>query len=286
MKRILVPSDLSDISENALRVAVDIADRADAEIYLVNFTEHPVETFTATGEIDKKYADEENIYTVQLVQKYQQQLGELATKYGAGGRTIHFQVYDDELKGGIVEFIKDYNIDLVVMGTSGEESADEFFSGNHTEQVIEVATCPVLSVRKRYVRSDYNTIILGLDTEKDSKDNFSQAAAYLNDLADSLGARIDIVNIVKPGTNDKIKVERELIEFASRYGIKDHSVTVVEGDDKEKGLIDFARTHSAGLLAVFSHAEDGFFRIFRDNLSEELTMSSDIPVLTINLHNV
>lgn len=286
MKRILVPSDLSDLSENALRVAVDIADRADAEIYLINFTEHPVETFTATGEVDKKYADEETIYTVQLIQKYQHQMGEMAAKYGAGGRAIHYQVYDDDLKGGVVEFIKEYNIDLVVMGTSGEESADEFFSGNHTEQVIEVATCPVLSVRKEYVIPGYDRIVLGLDTEEDSKDNFAQAANYINDIADSLGAGIDIVNIVKPGKGDKVKIERELAAFVSRVGLKDHSITVIEHDNKERALIDFARKRAAGFLAVFSHAEDGFFRIFRDSLSEELAMQSDVPVLTINLHNV
>lgn len=286
MKRILVPSDLSEISENALKVAVDIADKADAEIFLVNFTEHPKETFTATGEADKKYADEENIMTIHLVKRLQQDLSVLATKYSTGRRKINFQVYDHELKDGIVEYIEEYNIDLVVMGTSGEESADEFFSGNHTEQVIEVATCPVISVKNDYVKSQYDRIVLGLDTEKDSKDNFSQAASYLNDLADSLGARIDIVNIVKPGTSDKVKVEKELTDFSSRFGIKDHSVTIVESDDKEKGLIDFAKSRSAGLLAVFSHAEDGFFRIFRDNLSEELSMHSDVPVLIINLHKV
>lgn len=287
MKKILVPSDLSDISENALRMAVDIAEKSNAEIYLINFTEHPLGgSFTATGEIDKKYADEENVYTISLVQTYHKKLGQMAAKYGSATRTINYQVYDEDLKDGIVKYVKENDIDLIIMGTSGEESADEFFSGNHTEQVIEVATCPVISVKKNYKRGDFSKIVLGLSTERDKNDNFLQASNYLNDLARSLNASIEIVNVIDPDKNNKIEREKELIGFASKFGLKNHKVTIVTHEDKEQGLIRFARERGAGFLAVFTHAEDGFFRIFRSSLSEELSMNSDIPVLTINLHNI
>lgn len=287
MKKILIPSDLTAISENAIRLAIDISETFNPEIYLVNFTEHPLgESFTATGEIDKKYAVEENVYTISLVQKYHKQLGQLAAKYGTEIRPINYQVYDADLKDGVTKFVKENDIDLIIMGTSGEESADEFFSGNHTEQVIEVATCPVISVRESYKRGDFSKIVLGLSTERDKKDNFLKAANYLNDLAISLNADIEIVNIIDPDKNNKEERAKELNEFAMKFGLKNHTVTIVTHTEKEKGLINFARERNAGLLAVFTHAEDSFFRIFRSSFSEELSMSSEIPVLTINLHNI
>ncbi|MEX2336661.1 MAG: universal stress protein [Fulvivirga sp.] len=287
MKKILVPSDLSDISENALKMAVDLAGKTNAEIFLINFTDHPIgESFTATGEIDKKYADEENIYTVTLVQKNQQQLGVLASKYSSETLQINYQVYDEDLKEGIVHFITDNNIDLVIMGTSGEESTDEFFTGNHTRQVIEVANCPVITIKEPYIAPDYNIIALGLSVDKDRHDNFSVAAEYLNEIAATLNAKVEVVNIIEPGSDSYAKREEELNDLMMKCGLKNHTVSIIEHKDKEEGLINFARERSASLLAVFTHAEDSFFRIFKSSLSAELSMSSNIPVVAINLHNI
>lgn len=287
MKKILIPIDFSEISENAVRLAIDITSHISPEIFLVNFTEHPPgESFTATGEINKKYAEETTIFTISLIQKYQKLLAEWAAKYNGPNRTVEYQVYDARLKEGITSFVKENNIDLIVMGTSGEQAAEEFFSGNHTERVIEVAQCPVISVKENYTKGDFSKIVLGLSTEKDGSDNFLQAATYLKNFADTINASIEIVNIVDPGKSDKAEHERKLIDFATRFGLEQKSVTIVENDDKEAGLINFARERGAGFLAVFTHAEDGFFRIFRSSLSEDLSMSSDIPVLTINLHNI
>ncbi|UII20054.1 universal stress protein [Fulvivirga ligni] len=288
MKRILVPSDLSDISENALKMASDIADITKAEIYLVNFTDHPYgESFTATGELDKKYSDEENLFTIQLVKKNFSGLKQLASKYGYGSeeRVVNFEVYGEELKDGIDEYVKKNSIDLIVMGTSGEESVDEFFSGNHAEQVIERASCPVITLKDKYTKPSFGNIVLGIDTEKDRHDNFTQAAAYLKDLVESFGAELHIVHVTK-SINDKIDIEKKLSAFTTKHNILSNSITVVEAPNVEKGLINFAHEKSASLLAVLTHAEDSFFRVFSHSLAEELSMDSDVPVLTINLHNI
>lgn len=288
MKKILVPSDLSAISENALKLAVDIAGKAQgAEIFLVNFTEHPAgESFTAMGEINKKYAHEENVYTITLVRKYQEQLSKLAAKYTSPSLQINYQVYDEELKPGIVKYIPENQIDLVIMGTSGEESTDEFFSGNHTQQVMEVATCPVISIREPYEKPDFTKIVLGLSLEQDKHDNYSRAASYLNQLSELLDAHIDVVNILEPGTYSRSATEKRLADLIAKCGLKTRTVQLIEHVDKEEGLLNFANEHAASFLAVLTHADDSFFRIFRSSLSEDLSMSSNIPVISVNLHNI
>jgi len=46
----------------------------------------------------------------------------------------------------IVKKIKEENIDLVVMGTSGKHGLDRFLLGSVTENVVRSASCPVLVV--------------------------------------------------------------------------------------------------------------------------------------------
>ena len=47
----------------------------------------------------------------------------------------------------IVEFARDHEIDLIVMGTHGRGPVAHFLLGSVAENVIRSAECPVLTVR-------------------------------------------------------------------------------------------------------------------------------------------
>ena len=285
MNRILVPTDLSEISENALRFACEIADKAKAEIYLINFLKHPFdESFTTTGDVSAKYDDEETIFTIELIRRNTRLLEEMANDYGAN-RTIYYQVHNRDLDG-VDEYVREKNIDLVVMGTSGEENAREFFTGNHTEQVIIQASCPVISLQEGQKARNLDKIVLGVELEEDDKDNFRNATNYLRDIVDTLGAKLHLVHVSKKGSSDKEEEELLLKQFAEKFNLDNYTISVQHANDLEKGIMYYAHSIGAGMVAVLTHSEGGFFRIFTTSLSEELSKDSDIPVLTINLHRV
>lgn len=286
MKKILVPSDLSEISENALKLACQIADKCGAEIFLVNFIEHPFdESFSTSGDVSRKYDDEETIFTIEMIRRNNRMLTELANKY-AEGRQISYQVFNEDLEDGVDNYIRKYNIDLVVMGTTGEENAAEFFTGNHTEKVIEEASCPVITLKEGHTAPNLNTIAFGVDLDSDDKDNFRNATQYLRDFASCLNASIHMVHINKPGKGDETRDSAALEDFAKKFELTNYTVEVVESKDVELALLNFAESIQAGVLAVLTHSEGGFFRIFSRSISEELSRESDIPVMTINLHRV
>lgn len=285
MNRILVPTDLSEISENALRFACEIADRAGADIYLVNFFRHPFdESFSTTGDVHSKYDDEETIFTIEVIRRNTRLLEEMANKYGEN-RTIYYQVHNQDLERAD-DYIREKNIDLVIMGTSGEESAREFFTGNHTEQIIMKAPCPVISLREDQSATNLDKIVLGVELEEDNKDNFRNATAYLKEIAQILDASIHLVHISRRGSDDKEEEEALLKKFAERFSLENYTLSVRQANDVEKGLMVYAHSIGAGMVAVMTHSESGFFRLFTNSISEELSKDSDIPVLTINLHRV
>jgi nucleotide-binding universal stress UspA family protein len=286
MKNILVPTDLSDIAENGLKVAVDIAKRVNGTIYLVNFIKHPFgSTFTATGDIYTKYAEDENLYTLQLIRKHQADLKDLAQKYSSPTQlTIKPSVYDEELTDGIDAFLREHDIDLVVMGTTGEENFQEKFSGNHAEQVIGQANCPVISVREDYRIKDMHHIVVGWDM--DEQKDYGRAIAYINELSDVLKARLDIVYVTNPGTKDKEEFGKKMKKFASDHQLTNFTLHIVENEDVEDGILLYAHKVQAGIIVMLSQVKSGMARFFTHSSSEEMSRESDIPVFTINLHNV
>ena len=286
MKRILVPTDFSYASESALKLASSIADKTGAEIFLINFTEHPYdESFSTAGDLRTKYDDEEAIFTIQLIRRNTQKLEELAERY-TEGRVINIQVYGEDLVDGVEKFISERNIDLVVMGTTGQETAREFFTGNHTEQIIVKSPIPVLTLREGQENVSFENLVVGIELESDGKDNFRAATTYLRNFASDLGMKLHLVHIAKPGSKNRDEIEARLNEFADKFDIENHTVSLHYADDIESGLIRFGRLNEADILAVLSHAEGGFFRIFTASVSEELSKESEVPLLSINLHNV
>ncbi|MEM9858354.1 MAG: universal stress protein [Bacteroidota bacterium] len=287
MKKILVPTDLSEISVNALKLAVEVAEKSRGEIYLVNFLDHPLgRGFNTMGEVDQQLVDEENFYMIKLIKKTTDRVAQIAASFDHTSIKIHHEVFDEDFDDGIVMYAKEKEIDLVVMGTTGEESAEEIFTGNHTERTIEKVGCPVLSIKENHGWSNLKHIVLGVDLDQTEDDKMDTAIGYLNDFAVSLDAKIDVVHVANTGKASRSVQEKQLVNFADRHGLLNYNVTVTENDDKEQGLIAFALAKNAGVLSVLSYTDGGFFKIFSKSTSVELSKDAQLPVLTINLNNI
>ncbi|HYI76468.1 MAG TPA: universal stress protein [Chryseolinea sp.] len=286
MKKILVPTDLSVIAERGLTLALEIAERSEAEISLVNFTRHPFgKTFTAMGEVSSKVDKEGELYNLQLLHLNKQKLDELGQKYSQQGVDIETAIVDEEFKDGIDEYLQRENIDLVVMGTSGEENAAEVFTGNHTEQVIKISKCPVLSVRDGFQIKDFNKIVLAVNVIKDNA-HVHQALDTLADLAACFDAHIYLVHVRDKATDySDINLKDFFTNMAEAADLRNYSVTIYEADDQANGIIQFAREVKAGLIAVIKNSQDGIFRIFSNHFSDRLVKEVGRPVFTFNLQN-
>lgn len=286
MKRILVPTDLSEIAERGLRLAVEIAKRTNAEIYLINFISHPFgKTFSAMGIASNKVDEEEQIFNIELLQANHSKLNLLAAHFAREGVELHTEIVDDELKDGIDQYLRQHNIDLVVMGTSGEENMKEQFTGNHTENVISISSCPVISVRDGFDISNFNSIVLALDIDVEDDTRIYAGMRVLKELADYFHATIHLVYVSDP----LIRMEENLKNFfsriAERFSFTKFDVTILRSDDEAGAVADFARSLSAGFVAVFKNHEDGIFRIFSDHFSDRVVKEVGRPVFTYNLQN-
>jgi len=138
-ERILVPTDFSEYSLNAMRVALDIAQRYDGKITLVHAYD-PVAFAFPDGYPAPATARED------LRREVQQQLAAAQ----ADARLVHSSVETHVLEGppanAICEFARS-GFDLIVMGTHGRTGVARLLLGSVAEQVVRLAPCPVLTIR-------------------------------------------------------------------------------------------------------------------------------------------
>lgn len=284
MEKILVPTDFTSIAETGLKLAVEIAKRSGAVISLINFMKHPFgSTFSATGDITKKRDGEETRFTLELLKVNQSKLEDLAAAYRAPDVEIEYGIIDDELKEGIDNYLNKEMIDLVVMGTSGESTVEEAFTGNNTEQVIEVSSCPVLSVRDGFMIEDLSRIVLAVNDIKDEQ--ILVGLNTLRQLAECFDSHIYLLHVIKSG-EERGDLQDYFSRMAETAALKNYSVTILDASEPAEAVIHFAREQNAGLVAVIKNSKDGIFRIFSNHFSNRLVKEVGRPVFTFNLQNV
>jgi nucleotide-binding universal stress UspA family protein len=284
MEKILVPTDLSPTAELGLKLAVEIAKRCNATVSLVNFSQHPYgSTFSAMGDITKKEDPEEDLYAIELLKSRKEKMDALVAKYQVPGVEMEVAIVDNKFKDGIDEYLRTEHIDLVVMGTSGEENAKETFTGNHTEQTIRVSSCPVLSVRDGFVAENLKTMVIGVDVISDNK--VADGLVALRDLAECFRASIHLVHVRDRAKDTNLVLDQYFTQIAQIADLRDFKVVILEHDDVAEGLTNYARQVSAGFIAVIKNNKEGIFRIFSHNFSDRLIKEEGRPVVTINLQN-
>ncbi|HEY9049249.1 MAG TPA: universal stress protein [Ohtaekwangia sp.] len=283
MKKILVPTDLTPIAELGLKLAAEIAQRSDAVISLVHFTPHPVgESFSATGDVNYKVDEEGTVNTLRMLRAAKQRMEDLAAQYSLGNVMIATSIVDSNFKAGLDEYIKNENIDLIVMGTSGEENIQEIFTGNHVEQAIAVSSCPVLSVRDGFNVERFNNILAAVDVIPGGES--VRGLETLRLLAKYFNAHIHLVH-VRDVASDREPIEEEYFKrMAELANLENYSVTILESHDAAERMMDFARQIGAGLVAVLKNSTNSF-RIFSHHFSDKVVKEMGRPVFTVNLHN-
>lgn len=139
-ERILVPTDGSALATAAARQAVDLAALAGAEVHALYVVDADAIGFAEPAQIDV-----EEVRSSLRIQGEEATaaIGELAE--AAGVRVV------DEVRVGapaeeILEYGRQADVDLVVMGTHGRSGLARFLLGSVTERVLRAAPVPVLAV--------------------------------------------------------------------------------------------------------------------------------------------
>lgn len=147
LKRILVPTDFSTHSRNALRYAAALAEKFGAELLLLNVVQDLalfVPDVITAGPVMIPQLDE-------LLASVRAALGRLIAEFDVDGQTLTGLTVKAEVVEGtpfheIIEYARGHSVDLIVMGTHGRGALTRLLMGSVAEKVVRKAPCPVLTV--------------------------------------------------------------------------------------------------------------------------------------------
>lgn len=273
MKTILVPTDFSANSENALDYAITLAQKEDAEIILLHafyFTEVvPDIPADIIGSKIKNMEEESNNQLKILCHKVKNARVDCSymSEYGTAVEMI-------------LETIDQYNIDLVIMGTKGKSKIERIILGSTTSRIIERAQCPVLAIPEKAFYKGIKKITYATDYHESD----IEALKELVEIARPFDADIIILHALDE--NEDETEENSMKKFRNRIRQEIHYSRIeyhlAYGDQLVNVLDEHIKRESPDLLAMSTHKRSFLDKIFGSSTTQKMASHIDIPLIAFH----
>ena len=143
VKRILCPVDFSESSDHACRYAVAFASSFNSELTLLHVVAPPIAALPGDHLVpDMMQADIEAIAEASR-NRLAQQVGDFEQE----GLDVQSKVVSGIPFLEVIRFSKEWDADLIIMGTHGRAGLQHLLIGSVAERVVRKAPCPVLTVK-------------------------------------------------------------------------------------------------------------------------------------------
>ena len=144
--RIMLATDGSKLSQKAVKSAIDMASKFNAELVAVKVIPRYVQTYFegsfTVADIDVKSIE------AQWAAGAQQVLDKIATSAAAKGVSVKTAVIkSDDIADGLVKAANKMKVDLIVMASHGRKGVKRLLLGSETQNVLTHSEVPVLVLR-------------------------------------------------------------------------------------------------------------------------------------------
>ncbi len=274
MNKILVPTDFSEHAENALKVAAMIAKKNDAEIYLLHMMEIPMQQIDP---INAHSDVPEALFFMKLAHK---KFEDLLESDFLEGLTVHETVKADITFNEIKDACKEYEIDLIVMGSHGATGLKEMFVGSNAEKVVRTSVVPVLVIKNEHKTFEVSDFVFASDFKNDNKETYKQAVGF----AKAFDAKIHLL-MVNTANNfmTTYDANARVNDFISGQTFDNYTITIRNDTSVEQGILNFSKDVDADLIGISTHGRQGISHFFNSSISEDLVNHAKRPVITFKI---
>ena len=276
MKNLLVPIDFSKQAIDAFRMALEIQSRSKGQVNLLHVIELPV----MTDPLLMPNFSFEGAFLEEMKSKAEKQFEKLIEKYAKGVKKINFVVYFGPPSRMILGYIEEHDIDLVLMGSKGASGVKEVLIGSNAEKIVRRSSVPVVVIKKYKKLSSIRNIVFPNTLEQDQEDLTLKVKALQN----FFGAKLHIVFVNTPSNFTRDIVSKVKLEaFAKRFMIKDYTLHIYNDVFEESGVIHFAQSIKADMIAMGTHGRKGMNHFIGGSIAEDVVNHFDEPVWTLVL---
>ena len=274
MKKILLPTDFSENSLNAIHYALQLFKNEFCEFYILNVQK--ASSFVSDDLMTLKPS--ESIYEA-LIESSKAQIDNLIKHlivlHNNKSHEFISRVDYDNFINAINQIVSTEEIDLIIMGTKGSSNVEKVLFGSNTIRVMQRGSCPVLSIPGGYKFSalDHIAFTSNYHTKYIPKD-----LSPLIQLANQQQSKIDILHLQElEYLTEKQETNKAFLD--AYFSNIDHKFIELDHTNLFKSISNYIKINNVGLLAMMSKKHSFLERLFTKHTVETFAFNLDIPFL-------
>ena len=272
IKTILIPFDFSAKSKNALKLATKMALRHEAKLIIA----HMVHTYYLIDRGGKQVIGSQTV--AENTERIKTKLLKLKTSLQEKHTIeIETRICNENIVDSINEAVNTDDVDLVVIGTSGNQKMKQFILGSNSYNVLLYANCSVLSVPEKSKKTSFKKILcpVRVEYELDQKANLSILLADKNKGS---------INLLGVGDLDRMAaVKKAYLEMKRNLMLKVNSYEseFLLSHDNADLIIKTAKEKKSDIILLANQDEDSWKSFMADNFFKKIINGTDIPLFIV-----
>lgn len=277
MKQILLPTDFSDNSWNAIAYAIHLFKEELCTFHIFNAytpTMYRVD-YKLDYPSDYGYFDAAEEKSKDELKRFKSKISEESLNLSS--HTIKTYARFESVTEIIKEFLKSSKIDLIVMGTQGATGAKEILFGSTTVRMFKSATCPVLAIPSQFSYKNPHEILFPTDLGV----TFTAAQLSLvKNIVTQHNARLNAMHVSDAfALNDRQQSNKQKLE----YIFKDNAFLFheVKTMNVKEAIDEFQTKNNINMLVMLNNKHSFFENIFFKNTIHQIGFHIKVPFLVM-----
>jgi len=271
INKILIPTDFSDVANNALKYALELASKSKASVTLLHIRQIPLSDPSFPAETFQMYLNEIETFEKEQSEKLTE------TLLKPSGIPFEFCSATGFVGDEVVRITHEKNIDLIVMGTTGASGIAELLVGSNAASVIGKADIPVLVVPPGKFYQPITHILYATDFNEPEFPAFSRLMFF----AELYDAKLSIVH-VKGEFDQFFNAANNFFKRNKENITRDYTLVNVDGKNVMEAIDEKVDELHADLLVMAKHNRSFFDRLFHRSLSKRMAYHTKIPLLVLH----
>jgi len=275
MKKILFPTDFSNVANNAFLHALKLAKLVKGELLLLHTYELPIMDNQFGMQNYKLVYDAIELTNLDLFKEELPKLHQIAQENELDSIKMSHILADGDLLYNIKTICKKEKIDYLVMGTAGATGWVERLFGTKTGEAITSLEVPVFCIPENAKYTKLETI--GFTTRFREKDKL--ALKQVLKIANAANAVVKCIYVETKDTDNTDAVYSDWRDY-----FKDQPVHffIIPSENVKETIEDFIISQEIDLLALLSYKRNFFQWIFTSSFTEKMALNSTIPIVALH----
>lgn len=275
MKRILFPTDFSEVATNAFVYALELADIVQAELIVMHsYDLIPMDSQFFPENFNEVY-DSIEFANFDLFKEEVSRLREIMEKHNLEHIKMAHELVEGNLITNIKKTIEEDKIDYLVMGTSGDREWEALFAGSNSGSVILGLDVPMfcvpLGVKFKKIRT------IGYINHYTPKDK--EALLTVLDIAKKTKAAVKSLYV----RTSKSELDAETKKrWEENFNGEPIAFFEVRNDEIKQMTLDFVSHQEIDVLTMLTYKNNIFEGMFVPNYAKKNVSEIEIPILVIH----